>query len=65
MPASNSVPSSPRPALDRPALDRVLALDFLDRAENVILVGAQGLGKTMLEERGRLGWPQALSCVLL
>ena len=35
-------------ALDRPALDRVLALDFLDRAENVILVGAQGLGKTML-----------------
>ena len=35
-------------ALDRPALERVLALDFLDRAENVILVGAQGLGKTML-----------------
>ena len=35
-------------ALDRPALDRVLALDFLDRAENVLLVGAQGLGKTML-----------------
>ncbi len=35
-------------ALDRPALERVLALDFLDRAENVLLVGAQGLGKTML-----------------
>ena len=30
------------------ALDRVLALDFLDRVENVLLVGAQGLGKTML-----------------
>ena len=30
------------------ALERVLALDFLDRAENVLLVGAQGLGKTML-----------------
>ena len=38
-------------ALDRPALERVLALDFLDfldRVENVLLVGAQGLGKTML-----------------
>ncbi len=34
--------------LDRPALERILALDFLDRADNVILVGAQGLGKTML-----------------
>ena len=27
---------------------RPLSLDFLDRAENVLLVGAQGLGKTML-----------------
>lgn len=35
-------------ALDRPALERILALDFLARADNVILVGAQGLGKTML-----------------
>ncbi len=35
-------------ALDRPALQRILTLDFLQRAENVILVGAQGLGKTML-----------------
>ena len=35
-------------ALDRPALERILALDFLGRADNVILVGAQGLGKTML-----------------
>ena len=35
-------------ALDRPTLERVLALDFLDRADNVLLVGAQGLGKTML-----------------
>ena len=35
-------------ALDRPALERVLALDFLERPDNVLLVGAQGLGKTML-----------------
>ena len=34
--------------LDRPALERILALDFLDRADNVLLVGAQGLGKTMI-----------------
>lgn len=35
-------------SLPRPALERALALDFVGRAENVILVGAQGLGKTML-----------------
>ena len=35
-------------ALDRPALERILALDFLTRADNVVLVGTQGLGKTML-----------------
>lgn len=35
-------------ALDRPALERILTLDFLARADNVLLVGAQGLGKTML-----------------
>ncbi|NIS33548.1 MAG: ATP-binding protein, partial [Actinobacteria bacterium] len=34
--------------LDRPALERILTLDFLARPDNVILVGAQGLGKTML-----------------
>ena len=34
--------------LDRPALERILALDFLARHDNVLLVGAQGLGKTML-----------------
>ena len=34
-------------ALERPALERILSLDFLSRGENVILVGAQGLGKTM------------------
>lgn len=33
---------------DRGALERILALDFIARAENVVLVGAQGLGKTML-----------------
>ncbi len=35
-------------ALDRSVLERILTLDFLTRGENVILVGAQGLGKTML-----------------
>jgi len=34
--------------LPRPTLERVLTLDFLTQGENVILVGAQGLGKTML-----------------
>ena len=35
-------------AVDRAAVERVLGLEFLDRAENVILVAAQGLGKTMI-----------------
>lgn len=35
-------------SVDRAAVERVLTLGFLDRAENVILVAAQGLGKTML-----------------
>ena len=35
-------------ALDRPALERILTLEFLDRGENVVILGAQGLGKTML-----------------
>jgi len=34
--------------IDRPALERLLQLEFLTRAENVVLVAAQGLGKTML-----------------
>ena len=35
-------------AVDRAAVERVLGLGFLERAENVILAAAQGLGKTML-----------------
>jgi len=35
-------------ALDRPLVEQVLTLDFLGRAENLVLVGAQGLGKTMI-----------------
>jgi DNA replication protein DnaC len=34
--------------VDRGAVERVLSLAFLARAENVLLVAAQGLGKTML-----------------
>jgi DNA replication protein DnaC len=34
--------------IDRPLVERVLGLDFLKEAENVVLVGAQGLGKTMI-----------------
>lgn len=35
-------------AIDRPLVERVLHLKFLDDAANVILVGAHGLGKTMI-----------------
>jgi DNA replication protein DnaC len=35
-------------SVDRAAVERVLTLGFLDRAENVILAAAQGLGKTMI-----------------
>jgi DNA replication protein DnaC len=34
--------------LHRPTVERVLTLDFLAKRENVILVAAHGLGKTML-----------------
>jgi DNA replication protein DnaC len=34
--------------LDRPLVERLLRLDFLAEAENVVFVGAQGLGKTMI-----------------
>jgi DNA replication protein DnaC len=34
--------------IDRPAVERVLTLDFLARAENVLVVGSQGLGKSMI-----------------
>ena len=34
--------------INRPAVERVLALEFVTKTENVLLVGAQGLGKTML-----------------
>jgi len=35
-------------ALDRTAVERVLGLGFLEDGSNVILAGAQGLGKTMI-----------------
>jgi DNA replication protein DnaC len=34
--------------IDRGAIERVLSMSFVERAENVILVASQGLGKTML-----------------
>lgn len=35
-------------SLERESLERVLSLEFIDQAENVIIIGAQGLGKTMI-----------------
>jgi DNA replication protein DnaC len=35
-------------SIDREAVERVLALGFLERSENVVLVAPHGLGKTML-----------------
>jgi DNA replication protein DnaC len=35
-------------AIDRALVERLLRLDFLADAENLVLVGAQGLGKTMI-----------------
>ena len=36
--------------LDRPAVDAALRLDFLAQSHNLILVAAQGLGKTMIAQ---------------
>ena len=36
------------PRWTAPPSNRILTLDFLDRGDNVVLVGAHGLGKTML-----------------
>jgi len=35
-------------AIDREGVGRVLSLGFIERGENVVLVAAQGLGKTMI-----------------
>jgi DNA replication protein DnaC len=35
-------------SIDRRAVERVLSLDFLSRGENILIVGAQGLGKSMI-----------------
>ena len=34
--------------IDRAGVERVLALDFIERGENVVLVASHGLGKTMI-----------------
>ena len=34
--------------IDREAIDQLLTADFVSRQENVIMAGAQGLGKTMI-----------------
>jgi len=36
--------------IDRPAIERALKLGFLERAENLVLVATQGLGKTMIAQ---------------
>lgn len=35
-------------SIDRAGIERVLSLEFIERGENVVLVAAQGLGKTMI-----------------
>jgi DNA replication protein DnaC len=35
-------------AIDRPAIEDLLTLKFIDKAENVIIIGQNGVGKTML-----------------
>ena len=37
-------------SIDRPALEAALALDFLQNGRNLIVVAAQGLGKSMLAQ---------------
>lgn len=34
--------------IDRALVEQILTLDFLERPENLVLVGAQGLGKTLI-----------------
>jgi DNA replication protein DnaC len=34
--------------IDRPLIERIFELEFVDRAENVLLKGGSGLGKTMI-----------------
>jgi hypothetical protein len=36
--------------IDRPAIEAALRLDFLTDARNIVLVAAQGLGKTMIAQ---------------
>lgn len=36
--------------IDRAAIERALHLDFLERAENIVLVATQGLGKTLIAQ---------------
>jgi DNA replication protein DnaC len=36
--------------IERPAVERVLSLGFVERAENVVMVAPQGLGKTMIAQ---------------
>jgi len=35
-------------AIDRKAVERILTLGFIERADNIVLVAPQGLGKTMI-----------------
>jgi DNA replication protein DnaC len=36
--------------IEREIIERVLTLDFVPQARNVVLVGANGLGKTMIAQ---------------
>jgi len=41
-------------SIDRPQVERLQTLGFIDNVENIILIGAQGLGKTMIAKN--LAW---------
>jgi len=50
--------------IDRPTIERALTLDFIPEARNLILLGANGLGKTMIAKNIALAAVQAGYCVL-
>ena len=50
MPPKTPLPRRPMRHVRITAIERALQLDFLERAENLVLVATQGLGKTMIAQ---------------